>query len=145
MQLDKKQLIKYGVIALVAIIILVALIVLINKFGKGIGNKLTEKQQERLNQYEIDEDDLSISPTEIQNLVTKLHSAFGVYGAATDEDSVYEVFETLETRSDILALVNAFGVHKNHTLNEWMNKELSLEELDHVQQILSAKGIVYTF
>ena len=145
MQLDKKQLIKYGAIALVAIIILVALIVLINKFGKGIGNKLTEKQQERLNQYEIDEDDLSVSPSEIQNLVTKLHSAFGAYGAATDEDSVYEVFDTLETRSDILALVNAFGVYKNHTLNEWMNKELSLEELDHVQQILSAKGIVYTF
>lgn len=145
MQLDKKQLIKYGVIALIAIIILVTLIVLINKFGKGIGNKLTEKQQERLNQYEIDEDDLSVSPSEIQNLVTKLHSAFGVYGAATDEDSVYKVFETLDSRSDILALVNAFGVHKNHTLNEWMNKELSLEELDHVQQILSAKGIVYTF
>lgn len=145
MQLDKKQLIKYGVIALIVIVILVVLIVLIKKFGKNISNKLTEQQQERLNQYEIEEKELSVSPTEIQNLVTKLHTAFGMYGAATDEDAVYDVFETLETRSDVLALVNAFGVHKNHTLNEWMNKELSLQELDHVQQILSAKGIVYTF
>lgn len=145
MQLDKKQLIKYGVIALIAIVILIVLIVLIKKFGKNISNKLTEEQQERLNEYEINEEELCISPTEIQNLVAKLRTAFGAYGLATDENAVYDVFETLETRSDVLALVNAFGVYKNHTLSEWMNKELSSQELEHVQQILSAKGIVYTF
>ena len=145
MTINKQTLIKYGIWAAIALIITIIAIVIINKTKTKIQNKLTKKQQEQINNLEIDETDLTVAPTIVQNLVAKLKAAFGKYGYATDEEAIYLVFEQLETRSDLLNLINAFGVYNGHTLSEWMNKELNTKELAHVQEILSAKGIVYTF
>ena len=145
MTINKQTLIKYGIWAAIALIITIIAIVIINKTKTKIQNKLTKKQQEQINNLEIDETDLTVAPTIVQNLIAKLKTAFGKYGYATDEEAIYQVFEQLETRSDLLNLINAFGVYNGHTLSEWMNKELNTKELAHVQEILSAKGIVYTF
>ena len=143
--IDTNKLIKYGgyaILALVVIIVIVAAIKIVKGF---LGNELTQAQQEHINSLEIDEKEVSVPKTEIQNLVAKLKAAFGSYGWGTDEDAVYDVFEALNSRSDVLSLINAFGVYEDHTLPEWMNKELNRSELEHVQQILSSKGIVYQF
>lgn len=145
MTINKQTLIKYGIWAAIALIITIIAIVIINKTKTKIQDKLTQKQQEQINNLEIDETDLTVAPTIVQNLVAKLKAAFGKYGYATDEEAIYKVFEQLETRSDLLNLINEFGVYNGHTLSEWMNKELNTKELAHVQEILSAKGIVYTF
>ena len=143
--MNKQLLIKYGIWAAIALVAVVAVIIIYNKTKSKIQDKVTEKQLDKLTELEIDEEDVTIMPTTINNLVAKLKTAFGAWGYATDEDAIYEVFEEMDTRSDVLKLVNTFGVHKGHTLNEWMNKELSYSELEHVQEILQAKGIVYTF
>ena len=145
MIIDKKLLIKYGAWALAGLLAVIIIVIIVTKSKKSIINKLTEKQQEHINSLEIVEQDLTVPNTELNNLVSKLKTAFGTYGWGTDEESVYEVFEALSSRSDVLALINTFGVYNDHTLPEWMNKELNNEELAHVQEILSAKGIVYTF
>jgi hypothetical protein len=145
MIIDKKLLIKYGAWALAGLLAVIIIVIIVTKSKKSIINKLTEKQQEHINSLEIVEKDLTVPNTELNNLVSKLKTAFGTYGWGTDEESVYEVFEALSSRSDVLALINTFGVYNDHTLPEWMNKELNNEELAHVQEILSAKGIVYTF
>lgn len=145
MIIDKKLLIKYGAWALAGLLAVIIIVIIVTKSKKSIINKLTEKQQEHINSLEIVEKDLTVPNTELNNLVSKLKTAFGGYGWGTDEESVYEVFEALSSRSDVLALINTFGVYNDHTLPEWMNKELNNEELAHVQEILSAKGIVYTF
>ena len=136
---------KYGIYAAIAVIIIIAAIIIYKVSKKFLTNELNAAQQEHINSKEIDETQVTLPKSEMQNLVAKLKTAFGSWGWATDEDMVYDVFEALSSRSDVLSLVNAFGVYEDHTLAEWMNKELNSEELEHVQQILSSKGIVYTF
>ena len=145
MYLDQKTLIKYGVYLLIAIAIIITICVVWKKFGKKIDNKITEKQQEYINELEIDQDEVSIPVTQMNTLVSKLKTAFGKYGWGTDEDQVYAVFDAINNRSELFSLINAFGVHKDHILSEWMAKELNASELEHVNGILASKGINYTF
>ena len=144
-KLDKEKLIKYGIYAVIAIIVIVIVFAIIKKFSKTVNNKLTEQQQEYINSLEIDETEISIPGAQMNSLIAKLKQAFGKYGYATDEEMVYQVFETLNNRSELLQLISQFGVYEGHTLGEWMNKELSKTELTHIQEILALKGIVYTF
>lgn len=141
----KQQLIKYAVYAVLAILVIVIVIVILKKTSKTFVNAMTEKQQEYINSLEIDETEIQLPTAQINTLVSKLKQAFGKYGWGTDEEMVYEVFETINNRSELLKLISEFGVYEDHTLNEWMNKELNNEELAHVQEILEIKGIVYTF
>lgn len=141
----KQQLIKYGIYTLIGILVIVLVVVILKKTSKTFANAMTQKQQEYINSLEIDEGQIGLPTTQINTLVAKLKTAFGMWGAATDEDAVYDVFETINTRSELLKIISVFGVHKDHTLNEWMTKELNRKELEHVQEILESKGIVYTF
>lgn len=136
---------KYGIYAVIAIIIVITLVFIYKITKKFLTNELNAAQQEHINSKEIDTKEITIPRSELNNLVAKLKTAFGSYGYATDEKMVYSVFETLNSRSDVLALANAFGIVDDHTLAEWMNKELTNSELEHVQEILSSKGIVYQF
>ena len=141
----KQQLIKYGIYTLIGIIVIVLVVVILKKTSKTFANAMTQKQQEYINSLEIDEGQVGLPTTQINTLVAKLKTAICMWGAATDEDAVYDVFETINTRSELLKIISVFGVHKDHTLNEWMTKELNQKELEHVQEILESKGIVYTF
>ena len=141
----KQQLIKYAIYTLIGILAIVLVVVILKKTSKTFANAMTQKQQEYINSLEIDESQVGLPTTQINTLVAKLKTAFGMWGAATDEDAVYDVFETINTRSELLKIISVFGVHKDHTLNEWMTKELNQKELEHVQEILESKGIVYTF
>ena len=141
----KQQLIKYAIYALIGILVIVLVVVILKKTSKTFANAMTQKQQDYINSLEIDEGQVGLPTTQINTLVAKLKTAFGMWGAATDEDAVYDVFETINTRSELLKIISVFGVHKDHTLNEWMTKELNQKELEHVQEILESKGIVYTF
>ena len=141
----KQQLIKYAIYTLIGILVIVLVVVILKKTSKTFANAMTQKQQEYINSLEIDEGQVGLPTTQINTLVAKLKTAFGMWGAATDEDAVYDVFETINTRSELLKIISVFGVHKDHTLNEWMIKELNQKELEHVQEILESKGIVYTF
>ncbi len=81
----------------------------------------------------------------MQSLISKLKAAFGRWGWGTDEEAIYEVFETVNSRSDILSLIKEFGVVDGHTLTEWLNNELNASERQHLQEIIAAKGINYQF
>lgn len=143
--LDPTKIKKYAGYAILGIIVLVVIIFVVKYLKKTLNNKLTEVQLEHINQLEIDETQVGLPETEIQNLVAKLKTAFGNYGWGTDEDAVYDVFEHINTRSELLKLISKFGVYEDHTLPEWMTKELNNSELEHVTEILSSKGIVYSF
>ena len=139
--IDFNALKKYGIYAGVAVIIIIAIIIIYKVSKKFLVNEITAAQQEHINSLEIDQSQVTLPQTEMSNLVAKLRVAFGKWGYATDEDMVYNVFESLSNRNDYLALVNAFGVYQGHTLNEWLNKEMSSSEMAHIQEILSSKGI----
>ena len=132
---------KYGVYAGIAVLVVIAIIIIYKVSKKFLVNEITAAQQEHIISKEIDQSQITLPQSEISNLVAKLRMAFGKWGYATDEKMVYEVMENLSNRNDYLALVSSFGVYKDHTLNEWLNKELNSKERAHIQEILSMKGI----
>ena len=140
-----KPLIKYGSWALIALIVVIVAAIIVKIAKRFLTDELTQAQMEHINANEINANEVTIPKTEMNSLVAKLKTAFGSYGWATDEDAVYDVFESLNSRSDVLSLINACGVVDGHTLVEWMNKELDSDELEHIQNILTSKGIVYQF
>lgn len=143
--MDKKKLITYATYIGIGIIVLV-LVFVVGKYIKSkVSGAFSQAQQDYVNSLEITNSEVHLSDAQLQALVAKLKTAFGKWGWGTDEEMVYSVFETLSTRSDLLALVKKFGVVDGHTLNEWMNKELSTSELEHIQSLLTSKGIVYVF
>ena len=92
---------------------------------------------------EIDASDITYTDAQYNSLASKLYTA--VKGWGTDLDAVYAVFEAMFTRSDLMKLTAAFGVKDDMTLYEWIHDDLNQRQIDHVNQILSARNINYTF
>lgn len=92
---------------------------------------------------------LSFTDTEYRNMANKLEEAFyggWLFGAGTDEDAVFDVFNRLNNKADLLKLIAVYGTDKNdRTLNQALQSELTSSELAHVNNILTNKGIYYQF
>ena len=113
---------------------------------KGISmvkNKILEgKLVDRAN-AEIKDGDVTLTPSELSNMADRLHAAMA--GVGTDEEAVYAVFRQLRTRSDLMALVKAFGIRKGESLSQWLTSDLSRKEIEKVNAILINNRINYSF
>lgn len=113
---------------------------------KGISmvkNKILEgKLVDRAN-AEIKDGDVTLTPSELSNMADRLHAAMA--GLGTDEEAVYAVFRQLRTRSDLMALVKAFGIRKGESLSQWLTSDLSRKEIEKVNAILVNNRINYSF
>ena len=140
---DKTKIVVWSAVGIVVLVLLIYLLVKFTKVGKTISEKINAAQNEKMLANEIDLEEVTNTKAQRETLIAKLKTAFGTYGWATDEDAVYEVFEALDSRSDVLSLYKEFGTHEGHTLSEWLSKELSFSERQHIQEILNAKGITF--
>lgn len=140
---DKTKMVIWSAVGIIVLVFLIYCIVKFTRLGKTVSEKINSAQNEKILANEIDFDSVTNTKAQRETLIAKLKTAFGRYGWGTDEETVYEVFEALDTRSDVLALYKEFGTHEGHTLTEWLNKELSYPERQHVQEILNAKGITF--
>lgn len=136
---------KIAIIGGIAVVSIIVIVLLWNWLKAKLSDTMTEAQLNEVNKLEITPTDVTVTGSQMQSLISKLKAAFGRWGWGTDEDAIYEVFETVNSRSDILTLIKEFGVVDGHTLTEWLNKELNTSERDHLQQIIAAKGINYQF
>ena len=113
---------------------------------KGISmvkNKILEgKLVDRAN-AEIKDGDVTLTPSELSNMADRLHAAMA--GLGTDEEAIYAVFRLLRTRSDLMALVKAFGIRKGESLSQWLTGDLSRKEIEKVNAILVNNRINYSF
>lgn len=66
-------------------------------------------------------------------------------GVGTDEDAIYDIFKKMQTKDDVLQLITAFGVEDEETLTQWIASELSTDERDTLNRLLSDKNINYQF
>ena len=66
-------------------------------------------------------------------------------GVGTDEDAIYDIFKKMQTKDDVLQLITAFGVEDEETLTQWIASELSTDERDTLNRLLSGKNINYQF
>jgi hypothetical protein len=113
---------------------------------KGISmvkNKMLERKLVDKANAEIKDGDVTLTPSELSNMADRLHAAMAGFG--TDEEAIYAVFRLLRTRSDLMALVKAFGIRKGESLSQWLTSDLSRKEIEKVNAILVNNRINYSF
>jgi predicted PurR-regulated permease PerM len=66
-------------------------------------------------------------------------------GLGTDEAAVMNVIKSVNTKADLLMIIQSFAVRDGETLSEWLHSEMSGREIDEINRILSEKGIRYLF
>lgn len=141
--MNKDLLLKYGMIAIVVLIIF---FVVWNRFGKS--KQETEdanKERDIANEVNnaITTSNVSLSQVQLNTLADKLYNA--VKGAGTDEKSIYDAMRTLQTKDDVLALIKTFSVRDSMTLREWLYDDLNNSEISKINDILLSKGISFSF
>lgn len=126
--------------AILALIVVIwAFVAIKNKVSDTITNS---KLVNEVNN-EIDFNKITLTQSQINTLVSKLYAAMEGWG--TDEDAIYEAFNTLNSYSDLQQLSKSYGVKDGKVLREWLQNELDAEELAHVNEILASKNINYVF
>lgn len=129
-----------------AILLVVVGIILVRKF-KGLSGLISDKANEAKLIEEANKnmigDDVTLTQEEFGNLAKRLYRA--MKGRGTDEDAIWDVYERLSTRSDVLQLNKTFGIMEDETLAEWLYDDLEADEILHLNQILANKGINYQY
>ena len=141
--MNKDLLLKYGMIA---IVVLIMFFVVWNRFGKS--KQETEdanKQRDIDNEVNnaINKSNVKLTQVQLNTLADKIYKA--VKGSGTDERSIYDAMRTLETKDDILALIKTFGVRDSMTLREWLYDDLNNSEISKINDIFLSKGISFSF
>lgn len=141
--MNKDLLLKYGMIAIVVLIIF---FVVWNRFGKS--KQETEDANKERDIYKevnnaIATSNVTLSQVQLNTLADKIYKA--VKGIGTDEKSIYDAMRTLNTKDDVLALIKTFGVRDSMTLREWLYDDLNNREIQRVNEILLGKGISFAF
>ena len=108
-----------------------------------VNNKMLERKLVDKANAEIKDGDVTLTPSELSNMADRLHAA--MVGFGTDEEAIYAVFRLLRTRSDLMALVKAFGIRKGESLSQWLTGDLSRKEIEKVNAILVNNRINYSF
>ena len=124
------------------IVIIIAVIVGYHYIKKFIKKR---KSQQVLNELDQDINVSKLSyPLSYYGLWAKdLYNA--MEGMGTKEQIVYDIFKKLQSKDDVLQLITAFGVEDEETLSQWIINDLSDDERDTLNRLLSDKNINYQF
>lgn len=141
--MNKDLLLKYGMIAIVVLIIF---FVVWNRFGKS--KQETEdanKERDIANEVNnaITNSNIKLTQVQLNTLADKIYKA--VKGSGTDETSIYDAMRTLQSKDDVLALIKTFGVRDSMTLREWLYDDLNNSEISKINDIFLSKGISFSF
>lgn len=131
---------------LIALAVLVVLVI-----GYYVWNKLTKVKSvadsnevvDRVNK-EIDLSQLTLTAQQSNSMATALEEAMSTW-FGTDEQTIYDTFAKCKTRSDVLAVIGAFGVRKDQDLSGWLHSDLDNSEMKILNNLLLNKGIDYQF
>lgn len=124
---------------LALIVVIWAIVAIKDKIGDAVTNS---KLIDEVNK-EIDTEKITVTQSQINTLVSKLYTAMSGWG--TNESAIFDAFGAINSYSDLQSLNKTFGVRESKTLREWLQDELSTEDLNHVNEILASKNINYVF
>lgn len=144
--LIKNPKVKITAIVIAVVLLIVILVMCYFKLKKGTTNLIDvikNKQLANEADAEINPDNISLTQVQINTLADKLHAAMA--GMGTDEDAIFAVFNSLNTRSDLLQLIKTFGYRDGETLQEWLADDLSTSDISHINSILASRNINYIF
>lgn len=140
---DKKKLAITIACCVVAVIIIVFIIYKYKDIkGMIVDKKADQKLVDEVNKSIVVED-ITIPQDQFNVYAKKLYRA--MKGNGTDEDAIYEVFNAMNSRSDVMQLIKTFGVVEEETLAEWLYDDLNSGEIMHLNSIMASKGINYQF
>lgn len=132
---------------IIGICVVIAIIIVAIVFKKFVVTKLHDAAANKQLATQLDEEitteNITITQQQFNGYASTLYSA--MKGIGTNEERIYEVFEKMNTRSDVLQLIKTFGVKESMTLNEWFMDDLSTKEIDKINQILVSRQIDYKF
>jgi len=121
-------------------------------FGKSTNNP-RDKMDDAIKSV-LKPENLSYTTAQYEIFCQRLSTAF-VDGWGTDEDAIYEVFQQMKTNSDVLMLIDVYGVRnypeatlfwgEDWPLIEIIYNELTNSEIAEINSILKTNGITYTF
>lgn len=141
--MNKDLLLKYGMIA---IVVLIMFFVVWNRFGKSKQDtEDANKERDIANEVNnaITTSNVTLSQVQLNTLADKIYKA--VKGSGTDEKSIYDAMRTLVTKDDVLALIKTFSVRDSMTLREWLYDDLNNSEISKINDIFLSKGISFSF
>lgn len=143
----KSKTIKNIVMVLLVIILLIVVFLFIKKFLKKdeIKDDLNDVKKD------LDKSKLTYPKSQYSEWASRLFQA--MKGAATDEETIYNIIDKLKNKNDWRMLVVEFGIRESGywatgifkgDLNKWLEDELDDDEKQILQQKLNAIG-VYTY
>ncbi len=141
--MDKNLLLKYGIIAVVVLIIFFVVWNKLSISKSDAANANKEKDIMREVNNEINQSNITLTQVQLNTLADKIYKA--VKGIGTDEKSIYDAMRTLQTKDDVLALIKTFSVRDSMTLREWLYDDLNNSEISKINDIFLSKGISFTF
>lgn len=139
-------------------IMLFVVILVVVYFGyRGIANavkKSTAKKKEEEETKEMEEalpkgEKATYSTIQYKDFADKLEIA--MKGVGTDYKAIKEVFKAMENDTDIIQLKKAFGLRGegwfsgDENLNQWLQGDLSSDEIKELNALLETKGITFRF
>jgi hypothetical protein len=138
---------KDRAINMLLLLVVVAVLIFGGYFGiRFIVRKIKEKNtatHKELNESIASGVPLSFSETQYQNMSDTLYAAMN--GVGTNEGAIFGVFESVKNISDVLKLIDVFGLKKGENLGQWLKDDLSTSEIAKINNTLKSKGINYQF
>lgn len=146
-ELNKNQLIFVGICTAIVIVVIVLLAVYWNK----IKARIADRRLERSFDEQIVVSEVTMTQQQASALADKLYSAMD--GSGTNEQKIYSVFEQINSYSDLMMVMKAFGERKGFGgwlgsksgLVEWINDDCSNAEIAKINAILASKNINFSF
>ena len=136
---------KYAIIAVCVLVIVIAII--IYKKSKDWKSLIKDKNNEQelidMANKNMIGSDITLTQEEFDSLCKRLYRA--MKGNGTDEEAIWDVYERMNTRSDVLQLNKTYGTVEGETLKEWLYDDLTSDEIMHLNSILANKGINYRY
>lgn len=146
-EFNNRQLITLGIGAAIVIVIIVLLAVYWNK----IRARIADRRLERSFEQQITASEVTLTEFQAKSLADRLYSA--MEGAGSNEDKIYSVFNEINSYSDLMMVMKAFGERKGFWnwfgsesgLVEWINDDCSNDEIAKINAILASKNINFSF
>lgn len=85
----------------------------------------------------------TLSEAELRAIAASIKNSWGWLN--DDEDKIYNAFGRLGNLNDLKLVMNYYGTYKGEALEDSISKRMSAKEVNKVNQILSQRGINFSF
>ena len=140
--LSKVDFQKIANIAKISIAVVVV-VIFVWWLQRRIGGVIRNRRLVNASNAEIDPRQITLTNAQFNVLASKIYTA--VRGWTTQQRAVFEAFEQLNTRSDVLQLQVVFGVRNNRTMAQWIQRALTRRQVNHLNQIIASRNIDFSF